>query len=135
MVPTALIVALFLFASVLAIMLYLRVSREKRDRNTLELVTPARLSVLIDNALKNGGTAEVIAGIFRVLTDTLGCRRLIYIRRSGVSFEYEFSLDNCSHRLSQHRQPQSIGTRHEAHAAHLISPEYREAEIDAVIPQ
>lgn len=92
MVPTALIVALVLFASVLAVMLYLRVSREKRDRKTLELVTPARLSILIDNSLKNGGMAEVIAGISRILTDTLGCRRLIYLRRSGDNYAYEFSL-------------------------------------------
>ncbi len=92
MAPTALIVALFLFASVLAIMLYLRAATEKRDRKTLELVTPTRLTVLVDDSLKNGGMAEVIAGISRVLTDTLGCRRLIYLRRSGDDYEYEFSL-------------------------------------------
>ena len=44
-------------------------------------------------------------------------------------------LNDCAHRLSQHRQPQTVGTCHKTDTAHLISPKYGKAQIDAIISQ
>ena len=92
MVQAVLIVALVIFVVALAIRLLIRISREKRVREALEQLSPARLSGLIEISLKKGGLTDVTTYISRVLVESLGCRRLIFLRHTNNNLEYEYGL-------------------------------------------
>jgi len=112
MMQTVLIIALVIFATVLAVLLLIRISREKREKEVLELLSPVRLSSLVEDSLKKGGLTDVTARISQILIESLGCRRLIFLRlnNSNLEYEYGYGVPETRHTWLTHC-PEDLGNQ------------------------
>jgi len=95
---TVLLIALVILVITLTALLLLRILRERRERKALELLSPSRMSEVIDASLSKGGLNDVTKHISQVLSGAIGCRRLIFLRQTNDNLEFEHGLGGAETR-------------------------------------
>jgi diguanylate cyclase (GGDEF)-like protein len=102
---TALLIILSALVVLLAVMLAVRIRREKRAFSAPSQANVATFESLIKTAVLDGEIQAAATLITQMLRDELGCQKIIFLRRHGrqLDLSYYHGLTDCHRRALQLR--------------------------------